>query len=104
MKKITLLIAFIAFLSAASYATNTKDIDAGTPSSSLELSYLGTDPIGIIGEAKTLPNTTSCTINAIWVSSTGQKYSITVTATCTNCSVQQACDKAYQTMSIVIPN
>jgi hypothetical protein len=104
MKKISLLIAFVAFFSAASYATNTKDVTVGTFSSFLNLSNLDTDPNSNSGPGKTLPNTQSCTVTATWVNSTGQKYLVTVVSTCSNCTVQQACDRAYQTLSTVIPD
>jgi hypothetical protein len=103
MKKISLLIAFVAFFSAASYATNTKDVTVGTFSSFLNLSNLDTDPNSNSGPGKTLHNTKCCSLSVSWVVSSGIKTTLTVSVTCNDCTAQQACDAAYKILSIAIP-
>jgi hypothetical protein len=82
MKKISLLFAFVALLSTASFAKGKK-----------------TDSKSIVKkEMKAALKQKSCKVSVSYGGTT-----LTMTATC-DCTQQQACDLAYAALSIVIPD
>jgi hypothetical protein len=102
MKKISLLIAFVAFLSAASFAgtgdIRTTHLDIPTFVGSEESYGFTTAEL----QDRAFRDAT-CTLTAVWLSADGTKNTVTISSTCSNCTAQQACDKAYAFLSILIP-
>jgi hypothetical protein len=102
MKKISLLIAFVAFFSVASFAgtgdIQTTRLDIPTFVGSEVSSEMATPALqdGAFRDA-------TCTLTAVWVNADGTKTTVTISSTCSNCTTQQACDKAYAYLSILIP-
>jgi|SRR5665647_27943 len=103
MKKISLLIAFVAFFGAASFAS-TSELNtepAKVDNSVVITSNATTNDIDDALEAYF--NNMTCTVNVTWSNGNGGTVNLTVTNSCDNCTQQQACDGAYALISILIP-
>jgi hypothetical protein len=90
MKKISLLFAFLAFFATISFAkSSVKKVHTIMPT------YIEVQAVPVRAQ--------SCTVSASWPNGSGGTNNVSITTSCTNCTVQQACDAAYALLSILIP-
>lgn len=102
MKKISLLLAFIAFFATASFAKafSLHTIAAQNDQNFVKAHYVTN------GEIKNPDQDLlrkSCTVSVTYTGTGGQVIHLTVTSTC-DCSQQDACNAAYAVVSVIIPN
>ncbi len=102
MKRITLLLAFIALLATVSQAATTE-INAEKATASIYQKENVTFKVAAV--ADDILKEYNCTVTTSWTNDDGTTSSVTVTVKCGDCTSQQsACDKAYKIASIVIPD
>jgi hypothetical protein len=106
MKKISLLLAFIALFAATSFAKTV--IVAGKNESKTQLTtiyQIGSVTYEIVSIQKDDLPGYSCSVTASWSNADGTKSSASVSVDCGNCTSRQAaCDAAYRLVSIAVPD
>ncbi|MFT3947480.1 MAG: hypothetical protein QM763_10980 [Agriterribacter sp.] len=106
MKKVSLLLVFVAFFAAAAFANTSVFNKNFTSEKSFVTTYQkGSVTFEVISIENELIKAYTCTVTASWKNSDGTTSSVTITNNCGNCtSQQQACDGAYKVASIIIPD
>ena len=103
MKKVSLLLTFVAAFATASFAA--PSVEKAELNANKTTTYKkGNVTFEVTTAEKTSFDGYSCTVSASWTGDDGKKSSIEITVNCGDCTTrQQACDKAYAVASIAIP-
>jgi hypothetical protein len=103
MKRISLLLAFVAFFATACFATSKVENSKLTVNKNVVYKK-GDLSFNVISIETNLLTGTTCTVSASWTNEDGKKSNIQLTVTCESCTtIQQACNQAYALLSIIIP-
>lgn len=92
MKKISLLLAFVALYATTSFAgTNDEKV-------------IKSKSLTTKAEEEPL-KTATCTVTASWPNGSGGTNTVTITSSCNSatCTTQSACDAAYALVSVFVP-
>ena len=103
MKKILLLLTCAAFFVSTSFAkiAGIKLVQNETEISAAK-DAIGTETLKLLPE---ILKGKSCSVSGSWQNANGSTTTMTITVNCSDCTTtQQACDQAYQILSLAIPN
>ena len=94
MKKISLLLAFIALLGISSFAS-TSDKGKYKPINQIVNSLNNLEDKSSLDES-------SCTVSVTYINKQGKTISLSLKVTCI-CTIKEACDISYAAISLVLP-